>query len=243
MNSPLRLISTARYKKYQAAARGDEGRAARLYMWNCRLSAAYWPAIALVEIAIRNALDVQLCNHLGVTTDEGWHKEALADRPRLHLTDKERGKIKKSIEVFDRKNNPAGQPRISEPTGGDVVSGLSLGFWVSLVGEGIPRVQGHIYDYFQKLWRPFLYKAFPHYGLDGKDSPGPLRNRLREFERLRNRVAHHEPIYMLKHPYQLANIIEIAGWMNAKLAEYIRDDEEVTWVISQFGPYVHGQQP
>lgn len=237
------LISTARYKKYRAAAQGDDGRAARLYMWNCRLSSAYWPAIALVEIAVRNALDVQLCDHLGVTTDVGWHNEALADRPRLHLTIKECEKIKKSIDVFDRKNNPPGQPRITEPTGGDVVSGLSLGFWVSLVGEGIPRGQGRIYDYFQKLWRPFLYKAFPHYGSDGRDSPGPLRNRLREFEMVRNRVAHHEPIYMLKHTYHLANIIEIAGWMNAELAEYIRDHEQITPAINEYGPYVLGQRP
>ena len=77
------LISPARYQRYRAAAWGDTARAARLYMWNCDLSAAYWPSIALVEVAIRNAIDSQLCNHLGVTRQDGWHTEILADRPRI----------------------------------------------------------------------------------------------------------------------------------------------------------------
>ena len=117
------LISPARYQRYRAAARGDTARAARLYMWNCDLSAAYWPSIALVEVAIRNAMDSQLCSHLGVTREHGWHPEVLADRPRIHLTDKELDKVKKSIDAFDRKNNTAGQPRV-EPTGGDIVAEL-----------------------------------------------------------------------------------------------------------------------
>jgi hypothetical protein len=237
------LLSPARYKKYQAAAQGDTARAARLYMWNCELSAAYWPSISLVEIAVRNAIDVQLCARLGVTREHGWHPEALDDKPRIHLTNKERDKIKKSIEVFDRKNNPAGQPNTVTPTGGDVVSGLSLGFWVALVGEGIPRGHGQIYDYFQKLWRPFLYQAFPNYGAAGRSSPGPIRNGLRKFELLRNRIAHHEPIYMLSPTFNLANIITIASWIDTDLSEYIREHEQVTTTINQYRPVVLQQQP
>lgn len=236
------LISPARYQRYRAAARGDTARAARLYMWNCELSAAYWPSIALVEVTIRNAIDIQLCSHLGVTREHGWHAEVLADHPRIHLTDKEREKIKKSLDAFDRKNNPPGQPRRVEPTGGDIVADLSLGFWVSLVGEGIPRRHANVYDYFQKLWRPFLYKAFPHYGPDGRNSPGPLRNDLRTFELLRNRVAHHEHIFTLNHVHNLDNIIDIAGYINPDLADYIRSNQQVTAVTGRYSSYVL-QQP
>ncbi len=59
--------SPARYQRYRAAARGDTARAARLYMWNCDLSAAYWPSIAFVEVAIRNAIDI-CWPSLGMTT-------------------------------------------------------------------------------------------------------------------------------------------------------------------------------
>lgn len=237
------LISPARYQRYRAAARGDTARAARLYMWNCDLSAAYWPSIALVEVAIRNAIDIQLCAHLGVTRDHGWHTDVISDRPRIHLTPKECEKVKKSIEAFDHRNNPTDQPRSVEPTGGDIVADLSLGFWVSLVGEGLPRQQANIYDYFTKLWRPFLYKAFPHYGPDGRNSPGALRNRLRTFELLRNRIAHHEHIFTLNQNHNLDNIIALAGCINSALANYIRSPQQVAAVASRYSSYVLRQAP
>ena len=236
------LVSPARFAKYQAAAAGDTERAARLYMWNSQLAAAYWPAIALVEVAVRNAIDAQLCTHIGVDRDHGWHHNALSDRPRIHLTTRESEKVKKSIEFFDRKNNADAATDRTEPTGGDVVSGISLGFWVALCGEGIPRGADRRYDYFQRLWRPFLHQAFPEYPGPGKDRPGPIRGALREFEMLRNRIAHHEPIYMLNHPHHRDTIITIAGWLNTDLAQYLRQTELISDVVSQYASYVR-QKP
>ncbi|MEB3023473.1 MULTISPECIES: CAAX protease [Mycolicibacter] len=234
------LMSPARYAKYEAAAQGDAARAARLYVWNCRLAAAYWPSISLVEVAVRNAIDVQLCTHLNVSRDHGWHHDALSERPRLHLTQKERDKVKKSIEFFERNQPSTGAEHdLAEPTGGDVVSGLSLGFWVALVGEGVPRGEGrHLYDYFQRLWRPFLHQAFPLFQGPAQNKPGPIRGALREFELLRNRIAHHEPIYMLNHRHHRDNIIAIAGWLNADLAEYLRHTEQVSDVLADYARFV-----
>jgi hypothetical protein len=108
---------------------------------------------------------------------------------------------------------------------------------VSLVGEGIPRQQANIYDYFQKLWRPFLYKAFPHYE-PGLTSAGPLRNRLRTFELLRNRIAHHEHVFTLNPNHNVDNIIALAGCINPDLADYIQSTQQVTAVASRYGSYV-----
>lgn len=236
------LVSPARFAKYLTAAAGDAGRAARLYMWNCQLAAAYWPAMALVEVAVRNAIDIQLCSRIGATRDQGWHHDALSDRPRIHLTLKECDKIKKSIEFFDRNSRADSSPHRTEPTGGDVVSGISLGFWVALVGEGVPRGADRRYDYFQRLWRPFLHKAFPNYPGPGQDKPGPIRGALREFEMLRNRIAHHEPIYMLTHTHHRDNVIAIAGWINTDLAEYLRQTELISGTVSEYASYVR-QEP
>lgn len=107
----------------------------------------------------------------------------------------------------------------SVATGGDIVADLSLGFW-----------------------RPFLYKAFPHYG-PGLTSAGPLRNRLRTFELLRNRIAHHEHIFTLNPNHNLDNIIALAGFIDPELADYIRINQQVTAVSSRYGSFVLQQAP
>lgn len=228
------LISIARYAKYRAAARGDHAKASRLYIWNTHLSAAYWPAIAMVEVAIRNALNAQLCMKIGCTPQTGWHVDALSDRPRIHLLDRELDKLKKSLLNFDRKHNHDPGQRQIEPTGDDVIGGTSLGLWVALCGEGAPKLDP-CYNYHRNLWRPTLHKAFPGYeGARIQDKPGPIRDALREFERLRNRIAHHEPIYMFKHNYQVENIFRLAGWLDNSLATFLRKNDQVTPVLNDY---------
>ena len=67
-----------------------------------------------------------------------------------------------------------------EATPGRVVAELSFGFWVGLFAN--------VYD--QNLWRTDLYHLF---------SPRPQRRQLHEdldkLRTLRNRIAHHEPIF------------------------------------------------
>lgn len=67
-----------------------------------------------------------------------------------------------------------------EATPGRVVAELSFGFWVGLFANA--------YD--QTLWRTDLYRLF---------SPRPQRRQLHEdldkLRTLRNRIAHHEPIF------------------------------------------------
>jgi hypothetical protein len=66
------------------------------------------------------------------------------------------------------------------PTHDDVVSKLGLGFWVALFSN----------HYDTTLWRSDLFWLFPK----GTHRPGLFRN-LKELGILRNRIAHHEPIF------------------------------------------------
>ncbi|MFC8046273.1 CAAX protease [Nocardia sp. NPDC057353] len=233
------VLSSARHAKYLAAANADAGRAARLFAWNCRLSAAYWPSIALVEMAVRNTINTRLCASLGVAPATGWHVDALGDRPRLHLLDKDLDKVRSAIDAFARRRGR----RPTVPTGDDVVGGTSLGLWVALCGEGIPRHS--TLDYHRSLWRGRkLWLAFPNYAkwlsergerkVDPADNPGPLRGALRDFEFLRNRIAHHEPIYSLSHAYHRDNIGELAGLIDPALRAYIASSEQVTSVCADY---------
>jgi hypothetical protein len=154
------LLSEARYLGYLKSANGDHARAARLFEWNTSLSAAYWPAIAVVEVAIRNAINAHLCSQLGVSTSEGWHVHAFGEKRRIHLLERDLARLKSSIDAFRRRRRPNGQH--AHPTGDDVVGGTSLGLWVALCGEGRPRHP--TLDYHRQIWRGRrLWQAFPHY--------------------------------------------------------------------------------
>lgn len=55
------LASFARLAPYLEDARGDALRATQLYLWAADLAGVLYSGIAFVEVAVRNAIDFQLC--------------------------------------------------------------------------------------------------------------------------------------------------------------------------------------
>lgn len=74
-------------------------------------------------------------------------------------------------------------------------------------------------------------------------SAGPLRNHLRTFELLRNRIAHHEHIFTLSPNHHLDNIIALAGFIDPALADYIRGNQQVTAVANRYRSFVLQESP
>jgi hypothetical protein len=66
--------------------------------------------------------------------------------------------------------------------GGQMLAGLKFAFWVGLLGK----------HYDATIWRKAIYKAFLAHG--GKPR-SVVHSRLNAIRRLRNRIAHHEPIF------------------------------------------------
>lgn len=89
-----------------------------------------------------------------------------------------------------------------------VVAELPLGFWLSMLNK----------SYHQSLWIPFLHKAFP----EAKKARSEIHERLDHIRTLRNRIAHHEPIFKrhLEQDYQ--SIIEVLSWICPETAEWIK---------------------
>ena len=98
------------------------------------------------------------------------------------------------------------------PSAGDLVSGLSLGFWVSLFKGQYERI----------LWPRLLPDVFPHAPRRLRARKG-ISKRVDRIRRLRNRVFHHEPVWHLPDLEEQHHLIlETIGWINPAMLEMTR---------------------
>lgn len=105
----------------------------------------------------------------------------------------------------------------AEATHGKIVAELPFGFWWSLLAD----------DYNRRLWQPALQHAFE----------GPVRRRLLhaeldEVRRLRNRIAHHEPIHSRDLNADYRRTIDIAERIGVSLGSHIAGISRVPTLLS-----------
>lgn len=172
-----KIISTLtqqRLSKYLTASHGVEQHALKLYVLNAKVSAAFLTDIHYVEIALRNKFDAELAN--GFCSPHWFSVPSFTT-----LLDKRGHDILYSAQRAAMKKYPKGTVITAIPTG-KMIAELTFGFWLSLTDR----------KFTHSLWTPYLYKAF---------SPNPAPNRavfnlsLEKVRQLRNRIAHHEPIF------------------------------------------------
>ena len=114
-------LSAERLGTYVSAVRGqDKEQALRLYAWNVALGSAFYGMLQGLEVTLRNAMHGRLAAVYGPE----WY-----DNPRVGLDD---GGTRRIDNVKIRLGH-TGRGRVSR---GQVVAGLSFGFWVPLLGPG-----------------------------------------------------------------------------------------------------------
>ena len=205
-------FSPERLSTYLTVAGGDRERALQLYTRNTQLSAAFYGPLQGLEIALRNALHRQLTR---------LHGAAWYDNPAAGL---DLGGLER-IATAKTEIERAGQ--VVTPS--RLVAALSFGFWVSLVGAG-GRIDpdGSRATYEMTLWRPALRGAFPHRKpLTRKHAHQPL-NTLRK---LRNRIAHHEPIFARPLLEDHQRILEVSGWISPGVRTWIERHSRVPLLL------------
>lgn len=205
------LLSEARFARYVNRYNGDRTLARRLYTWNLAASSALWGPIHVLEIVVRNALHDQLVER----SERGdWWAD-----PHIHLCRNEREAIDSVIATLERRG-------AADPSSDQVVAATSFGLWVGLTGEGIAR--DRVLSYETTLWQPRLHKAFPH-----------RENRRRKYIHakldavriLRNRIAHHEPIYCAPLQNLYDDVLEIAAMVHPEARQFIESHSRAQEVI------------
>jgi hypothetical protein len=167
--STLQALETAlsgeRLSTYMAAAGFDRRRALQLYLWNARLSAAFFLPLQCTEVTLRNSVHRALTELYG----KEWptHQELVSCLGTSNSTiEKVRCRIKEDK---------------YEVTISRIVAGLPFDFWAALFNNK-----------FDRLWRARLHATFPN--LPRTVTRKAFSALVRKIITFRNRIAHHESI-------------------------------------------------
>jgi hypothetical protein len=234
LNSAVeQAISTARLATYRQVT-SDDAAAWALYRWNLELSAAWLPLMADIEVALRNAIHDRLTDLFGRTDWWASDKLLLDDQTAETLADVVRQHQKKIVQ--------------GNAGAGKVVADLMFGTWVMLLGKGGRSALGRSIDYETNLWRPALRLAFStgtttRSGRARRPTRDDVERRALNVQRLRNRVAHHEPIFNgIRSPGTSTIVpmltlwdqaLELLSWVCPELADLHRAERRVPEVFAR----------
>lgn len=101
---------------------------------------------------------------------------------------------------------------------GKLLAELPFGFWWSLLSD----------EYNRRLWQPALQHAF-----EGRVRRRRLHRDLNEVRRLRNRIAHHEPIHTRDLGSDFARLLDTSGRLSETLRNHIASTTRIPEVLSE----------
>jgi hypothetical protein len=201
-------LSPERLGPYLADAvpAGDLTAALLLYSWNAEISGSLFELLGHMEVVLRNAMHDQLTAWAQVQVGSAnWFDQAAWFNQQTNQ------------DIADAKARLQREGKSVTP--GRLVAELNFGFWRFLL-------TGH-YD--ATLWRSALVSAFPNSG-GRRESVYKVVERM---NRLRNRIAHHEPIHRRNHTYDHDDALWIVYWINDDARDWVEGQCRVHSVLSR----------
>lgn len=163
-----------------------------LHAWNSRVGGLLLCQLAVSEVVIRNAVAEVLATVYGPQWP--WDYGFY-----LSLTHHGQDQLNKA--------------RTGQTRTGKVIAELSFGFWEHL----FVAVQDPV------LWTPHIKSAFQNLppGLLPYQARGDIRKRLENLRKLRNRIAHHEPLMKLPLAARVQDIETVVGYRCSATAAWV----------------------
>jgi hypothetical protein len=199
MTSICEALSQERLSPYCAVTK-TRSDALELYRLNLILCQLMYPSLNTFEITLRNAINQVLSEHYG----QEWLTNG-----KFVLQDYEIEKVQASYRDL-RKRNPTKNP----PSQAQLIADLPLGFWTSFFRK----------SYDETFWRPHSKQIFPHVARKKDRNVTEIQSKLKNIQKLRNRVFHHEPIWK-KHEeliYIVDDIYRLVGWINPNVVAWMK---------------------
>lgn len=178
-------LSPDRFSTFLVVAKGSRQLALELYEWNARLSSSFLHDLAHLEVGLRNAYDKALSPAV-LAHEKHWTDPdtKLNLFPKVSKFDGTRGITLDTNDYPKKKINDAlfeaGKTTGGNPSPGKVIAEIDFGFWAHLTSSAQDKY----------IWVPYLNKVYAP-----KTDRKRLHNSLQEIRKLRNRVAHHEPLF------------------------------------------------
>lgn len=173
-------------------------RALELYAWNAQVSAAFLHPLHICEVVVRNGVS----NVIEAVYGPTWPWSAAFVRS---LPNPSGG--------YSMRNDLL-SARCNEKTVGKVIPELKFAFWQRMFTSRNDL----------RLWVPYLHQYFPYFpvGMDAAACRSWMFNALDKVRALRNRIAHHEPIFArnLVDDFDVVSTLiarrcpDTAAWMN-----------------------------
>lgn len=194
--TPAEVISSSRMSTYLAKTSGDLTRALDLYGWNAAVSAALMLPAHFSEVSTRNAVDEALRDLYG---DE-WPKSTGFRESLPNPGGRSFNPRRHLIQVSDH-----------HPTTGKVIADLKFAFWENMFTA----------RHYDRLWKTRIQSVFPN----AQGTPSAVRAQiaddLKKIRQLRNRIAHHEPVFTRDLAADHARILNLVA---------LRSDQTRAWL-------------
>lgn len=135
----------------------------------------------------------------------GAYSAAWFDNPAVLTDPYQRQCVQEARNLLQRERKAA--------THGQMIAELNFGFWSSLFG----RSSNH------------LWATLRHIFSTGGLQRATVAQKLRDLRRLRNRIAHYEPILAQPLPALHADVLNLTSWMSVEAAAWITTHSQITY--------------
>jgi len=204
------VISAPRFATYLQAMGNDREKALALYEWNLDLSSALIVPLQVCEVAVRNGIAEAIEHVHGANWP--WTNGFIRSLPRP------KGKFR---------YNPANDLQscaASLPTTGKIIAELKFAFWENIFTVGQDS----------RIWNAHFRTCFPG-APQGQPIPqcrATAYADLQIIRRLRNRIAHHEPIFMRNIADDYQRIHDMIAWRSQVAAAWMDRKQSVLALLA-----------
>ncbi|OOR90853.1 hypothetical protein B0181_04485 [Moraxella caviae] len=203
----IQTLSAARFSTYAKAAT-DDNHALSLYQWNIEISKAIFGVLGCCEIALRNTISAALQAQYG--SQWAWHTGFERSLPSPKHGYKPREALIEARKNTNDINN--------------VIAKLNFAFWQHMLTA----------RHDDRIWSAQFYAVFCGINTPAnlaKDRSDLFKN-TEHLRRLRNRIAHHEPIFNqnLAHSHQVA--INTLQACSPALADWVQNWQNITFLLN-----------